>query len=145
MGVLWYYIITRDDPYALTVEIPVLMAFLFINISIFVFYDRFSLLIRDATETKMLEQQLYMQSRYYEDLEASQKQIRSIRHDMKNYLITAFRLAQQQSSNDELIGFLKKTSGEIEEVNQVVSTGNAYLDSVINIKIAEMQSENMQG
>ncbi|NEZ44960.1 sensor histidine kinase [Paenibacillus alvei] len=143
LGVMEYYISKRDDPYLLTVEIPISLIFLFINLSLFVVFDKFSTLMHTERENTMLEQQVQLQHRYYKELEAAHQQVRALHHDMGNYIRTAEQLAAQQDSNSELIGFLNAAAGQLQEIETVISTGNQYLDSILNIKIAEMLHEGV--
>ncbi|GAV15695.1 histidine kinase-, DNA gyrase B-, and HSP90-like ATPase [Paenibacillus sp. NAIST15-1] len=143
LGVMEYYISNREDPYSLTVEIPISLIFLFINLSLFVVFDKFSTLMHTERENTMLEQQVQLQHRYYKELEAAHQQVRALHHDMGNYIRTAEQLAAQQDNNNELIGFLNAASGQLKEIETVISTGNQYLDSILNIKIAEMLHEGV--
>ncbi|NOJ71011.1 sensor histidine kinase [Paenibacillus alvei] len=143
LSVMEYYISNRDNPYLLTVEIPFSLIFLFINLSLFVVFDKFSTLIHTERENTMLEQQVQLQHRYYKELEAAHHQVRALHHDMGNYIRTAEQLAAQQDSNNELIGFLNAAAGQLKEIETVISTGNQYLDSILNIKIAEMLHEGV--
>ncbi|OBY77408.1 hypothetical protein BBG47_21830 [Paenibacillus sp. KS1] len=143
LGVMEYYISNREDPYSLTVEIPISLIFLFINLSLFVVFDKFSTLMHTERENTMLEQQVQLQHRYYKELEAAHQQVRALHHDMGNYIRTAEQLAAKQDNNNELIGFLNAASGQLKEIETVISTGNQYLDSILNIKIAEMLHEGV--
>jgi len=144
LGMTWYYVTQRDNPYLLTIELPMMLVFLFTNISLFAFFDRFSTLMRTEQENILLEQQLQLQNKHYEELEAVRDQIHTSQHNMKNYLQTASQLAARQECNEELIEFLRTASGEINKVEQVVSTGNPCLDSILNIKISEFHHENIK-
>lgn len=143
LGVMEYYISIREDPYSLTVEIPISLIFLFINLSLFVVFDKFSTLMHTERENTMLEQQVQLQHRYYKELEAAHQQVRALHHDMGNYIRTAEQLAAKQDNNNELIGFLNAASGQLKEIETVITTGNQYLDSILNIKIAEMLHEGI--
>lgn len=143
LSVMEYYISNRDDPYLLTVEIPFSLIFLLINLSLFVVFDKFSTLMHTERENTMLEQQVQLQHRHYKELEAAHQQVRALHHDMGNYIRTAQQLAANQTSNNELIGFLNAASGQLKEIETVISTGNQYLDSILNIKIAEMLREGV--
>lgn len=142
--ILTCFMASRDDPYAVTIEIPVLLVLLLVNVSLFVFFDRFSILISDAKEKAALERQLQMQEKHYRELDMAHRQIRAIQHDMKHYLRTAAQLASEQDNNAELLAFLDSTTGKINEIEQVVSTGNTYLDTVLNSKAAEMLREHIR-
>lgn len=144
MVFILYFMLRRENPYAVTVEIPVLLLLLVINISLFVLFDRFSILIRDAKEKAALERQMQMQEMHYRELYAAHEQIRTICHDMKNYLRTAAELASKQENHSELLAFLSRTTGQLQEAEQVISTGNTSLDSVLNVKIAELAREHVR-
>lgn len=144
LGIIWYYAIHRDDPYMLTIEIPILLVLLFTNISLFVFFDRFSALMYTQQEKVLLEQQIEMQNEHHKSLEATHDQFRKIHHEMNNYIRTATQLAESQGSNDELINFLNTASGQLEGIELVITTGNRFLDSILNIKIAELLRDNIK-
>lgn len=142
--IILYFIISRENPYVLTSEIPIMLVLLFINLSLFIFFDRFSILMHDTKEKAVLEQRLQMQEKHYQELETTHNQIRSIQHDMKNHLRTAIQLVSGQESNGELIAFLKKKASQISEVEQVIATGNVYLDTILNIKVSEMMQAHIE-
>lgn len=79
-----------------------------------------------------------MQNQHYQELKETHKQLHGIRHDMNNYLRTASALAKKQGNNENLISYLNQISCQIAEIEQVISTGNENMDSVLNIKLAEI-------
>ena len=89
----------RDDPYLLSTEIPVLLAFLIINVALFILFDRFSELLKRDREQSLLRQQLFMQNEHSKQLAAYQDQIASLHHDMTNPINAAVSLVQTIPDN----------------------------------------------
>lgn len=138
-----YYMTRRDNPYQVTTEIPVMLALLLINLSLFVFFDRFSVLMHDSRQKLLLEQQLYLQEQHYRELAMAHQQIRALQHDMNNYLQTVAHLGAKQESSSELIAFVNNAGRQFTRIEQLVSTGNACMDSILNIKLSEMKQEHI--
>lgn len=138
-----YYMIRRDNPYQVTTELPVMLALLFINLSLFVFFDRFSVLIRDSRQKLLLEQQLCLQEQHYRELDMAHQQIRALQHDMNNYLQTVAHLGANQESSSELIAFVNNAGRQLTRIEQLVSTGNSCMDSILNTKLSEMAQEHI--
>lgn len=138
-----YYMTRRDNPYQVTTEIPVMLALLLINLSLFVFFDRFSVLMHDSRQKLLLEQQLYLQEQHYRELAMAHQQIRALQHDMNNYLQTVAHLGAKQESSSELIAFVNNAGRQFTRIEQLVSTGNACIDSILNIKLSEMKQEHI--
>lgn len=120
-----------------------LIIILYVNLMVFFLFDRFSTLVNTRTENALLVQQMAFQGQHYQQLEAAHNRIRSIRHDMKNYIHMASYLLENGEMK-ELREYLNSLTHSINNVEKVVSTLNPALDSVLNIKIAEMQENNIK-
>ena len=123
--------------------LPILLAFLFINLMVFYLYDQFSALIVATTENALLEQQMEIQDSHYKELEAAHLRIRSIRHDMKNNLQAVSSLLKE-GQTEELAEYLDSMNDHINISEKVISTQNKVLDSILNIKIMDMESNNIK-
>lgn len=132
-------VIKRSNPYQLTTEIPVLFALLMINLTLFIFFDRFSELLEKGKEQSLLEQQLSLQSEHYSQLESYQQQISSLHHDIKNYINAAINLAGSGMDKEKLLNCLEKVNGNLMQIDQTITTGNPQMDSVINLKLSQIR------
>ncbi|MGM1049989.1 MAG: ATP-binding protein [Bacillota bacterium] len=136
------HIMSREGPYAYTIEIVVMLALLFINIALFVLFDRFAAFTESDRERHLLEQQLQLQNKHYQQLERLHSQIRTLHHDVRNHLNAAATLATQ-GNQGALEHYLWEASCQIGHYEQAVMTGNPTLDTILNIKIAELKQSNI--
>lgn len=129
----------RDNPYLLTTEIPVLIAFLMINLTLFIFFDRFSEMVQKIKEQSLLEQQINLQNENYKQLEEYHNQISSLHHDMRNHIEAAMSMAKTDHENEELIEYLQSVNDTLLQAEKIISTGNPKLDSVLNLKLSQLR------
>lgn len=82
------------------------------------------------------------QKRYYEQLEYQQKEIRAIRHDMKNQLLAL--LGELENENiDRAINEIKGMLKEIEDTTAIFYTANSGMNAVLNFKVDEMKRKQI--
>jgi hypothetical protein len=148
IGAFWCIILMASKsnlPYkqADALGIPILLILLFINLMVFFLFDRFSTLVNATSENILLLQHVEFQEQHYQQLEFVHNRIRSIRHDMKNSLQMACYLLEN-GKTQELKEYLGSLTSSINSVEKVVSTLNPALDSVLNIKIAEMKEYHIE-
>ena len=82
---------------------------------------------------KLTVQQLELQKKHFDELMLNQKQLKQLRHDLSNHLIS---LAGYFKDNDSAGGleYIKNISGVLKSQNNYAETGNIALDAVINAK-----------
>lgn len=118
--------------------LPILFLLLSINLMVFFLFSRFSDLVSTSAENTLLAQQVRFQKQHYEKLDEVHNRIRSIRHDVQNSLQTLSFLLGRGEMHD-LKEYMEALTESIADVDQVISTKNPALDSVLSIKISEMQ------
>ena len=111
--------------------------FLFINLALLEFLQKFTGYFQKEKEQSLLRQQLQYQESHYQHLIRSSEQIQKIRHDMKNHLQT-LPILYNENRTDELQEYLRQTYELLDNSGQIISTGNPSFDAVLNIKLAEM-------
>lgn len=84
---------------------------------------------------ELIEKQFKNQVNYYEKIEESNKEIRAIKHDMKNHLISMQGLLHnnQLQELDEYIEDIRTT---ISKKVSLIKTGNTIVDAILNEKSA---------
>lgn len=119
-----------------------LLLMLVINFSAFFLYDHISQLYLAEIERLNLVQQ----NRYYTNqlklIETSVKRTNAFKHDLKNHLSAIASLLEKQEYN-LAIKHISTVTGDYFDQNQTISTGNADIDSILNYKIQEAQSQNI--
>jgi two-component system, LytTR family, sensor histidine kinase AgrC len=113
-----------------------LLFLLFINFIAFYLYDALGRYYVGENERQLLIQQNDAYARQFELIQQSQQNIRMIRHDMKNHMMTLSSLIAI-GDRQELFDYMKKINANIETETIHVDTGNHYVDSILNYKIEE--------
>ncbi|MDE5946936.1 MAG: GHKL domain-containing protein, partial [Oscillospiraceae bacterium] len=94
----------------------------------------------------LMQKQIEMQEASIRNLEIKYDETAKIRHDIKNYISCALKLAEQ-GDNKDLIDYLKELSEDkINTIASYVKTKRKILGAVINSKLgmAERKGFNMQ-
>lgn len=124
-------------------QLPILLAILFINVMVFYLFDKFSALLNSKVEKTLLKQQIEMQAKFYQSMEQNQQRIRSLQHDMKNH-IRAITDLYGNGHHEELHTYLREINGSYEKADRIIVTGNKAIDTVLNIKISECKANLIQ-
>lgn len=103
------------------------------NIYTITFFEKEQKLEEQHNNEVFLKQQMEQQRIYYQNLEASENEVRKIRHDLKN-TFTALSGYLEAGSINQANTFIQK---EIQTINSLTSgTGHYAVDAVINAKKA---------
>lgn len=84
---------------------------------------------------ELIETQFKNQVRYYEKIEESNKEIRAIRHDMKNHLI-GMECLLKENKLEELQKYISNIKNNVDKRVVLVTTGNTIVDAIFNEKHA---------
>lgn len=125
-----------QDPFGSTLEIPVMLALLFINASLFLLFGQLARLMQEVRGKSLLEQQLRLQEDYYREMAKAQHRICRLHHDMKHHLTTVAALAGDPEKGAGIPRYLGEAFRDLQDYEQVVHTGNEALDSILNTKLA---------
>lgn len=85
----------------------------------------------ERAKQDLMNSKLKLQEEYYSSLEESQMQVRKLYHDMKNHLENISNLNQNSEESRQYIDELKD---QLNNSNDVKSTGNAIVDIILNEK-----------
>ncbi|MDE6088064.1 MAG: GHKL domain-containing protein [Oscillospiraceae bacterium] len=85
-------------------------------------------------EKDRLALQMHMYQHQMEIMEQSQKQIRLLRHDMKNHLLHMKHLLLEQDT-DKLLQYVGETTEHLDIPQEYVCSGNRDIDSLLNYKL----------
>lgn len=138
-----YYFRTAYERIDMRLLLLIQLALLFINIALFVVYDRFGAYTGMQREKAVLEEQLRLQKRHYQELEAMQQQISRLHHDMKNHLRTAAALYKEKKG-DTLKRYLLDAEEQMFIYETIVQSGNEALDTILSLKIGELTADGVR-
>ena len=113
-----------------------LFSLLVINFITFYLYDALGRYYVEENEKQLLVQQNEAYARQFELIQQSQENIRILRHDMKNHMMTLNSLVALKDYK-ALEEYMKKMNTNIGMEAAHANTGNHYVDSILNYKIEE--------
>lgn len=113
-----------------------------INIISFHLYDSLSQQYEERVQRLLLQQQNDYYLKQMEVMNSSYENVRSVRHDIKNHLI-ALESYIKQDDKDKAIEYIYKVIDASYGDKSFVSTGNIEIDSILNYKIEEARSKDI--
>lgn len=116
-----------------------LVSILLYVVSLIILFNNTTKLIilsEKEAKTKMLEFALKQSEEQINNLNDYYKEMRKIKHDMKNNLLIMDSLMTQEKY-EEVSNYMKKLIEKLEVTSKVYKTGNIYLDAVLNSKATE--------
>lgn len=127
------------SPYILTGMICIILA----NIMTYYFFTVMNKEYENTIKAKLLEQQNDALKESIADKDAFVKEMKAVRHDIKNQLLTIMQYADEGKNNNikEYVNVL--TNNYLPNILNYINTNNAAFDAVINSKIAVCNQKNI--
>lgn len=113
-----------------------------INIIAFYLYDALNKAFKDKIEKLALEEQNKYYQRQIEIINSSYENIKSLRHDMKNYLISLKGYIEKEEK-EKTIDYILKFHNGLYERKEFSRSGNMEIDSILNYKLQEARSKGI--
>lgn len=104
---------------------------LVLNVSIFKLYLKLAENLRVKKENTIYEKQIELYEKHQNERELALLQLRNIRHEIKNYLITVLAYVENQE-NEKASDFIKGVLNDIHTSKKKSNTGNIIIDSLMN-------------
>lgn len=95
--------------------------------------------LSDNYEKEMLLQEAEAKEQYYQEIEQSNREVRKIKHDLKNMLLAICGKSKKQNEISEEIYKIMK---ELDESDKKIYTSNVVINTIINHKIS--QAKNLE-
>ena len=127
------------SPYILTGMICIILA----NIMTYYFFTVMNKEYENTIKAKLLEQQNETLKKSIADKDAFVKEMKTVRHDIKNQLLTIMQYANEGKTDEikEYVNVL--TNNYLPNILNYINTNNAAFDAVINSKIAVCSQRNI--
>ncbi|MDW2799310.1 GHKL domain-containing protein [Clostridium boliviensis] len=116
-----------------------------INYIIFEVFESLAANSEYQKKTLLYEQQLELCGRQAEEREIQNTQIRLLRHDMKQHLITILGMVNSGKNQDAatyLTALLEK--GNSKKIHEISHSGNIVVDSLVNYKCSVARKQNIE-
>lgn len=96
---------------------------------------------RERKERSVLEKQVSALQEYVGERERIWSGVRSIKHDMRNTLSVAMRMAEQEGGGERLQAYLGQLNLSLEAFEPEFRTGNAVADALLDMKCHEARKQ----
>ncbi len=114
--------------------LSIIMMVLFSNYIIFYIFEKFNFMIWKEHQNDLILQENKLKENYYRDIEENNKQLRKVRHDIKNQLISLYD--SFENDNTSVKNEFNRIFLELDEVENTIYTNNSVLNSVLKVKFA---------
>lgn len=115
------------------IGIPTWCVLIFLAVLLFYLYAILEKHQENIKKKLILQQQLDLQIRHYNEINEVQMEVMSIKHDMKNYINT-LKCCFEQNDEEGIRELLSLASDKINSTEKRVLTGNPHIDSILNLK-----------
>lgn len=88
---------------------------------------------RIEKENALMKQRISMTEEYIEKMERKDKDLRVLKHNMKNQLLTISSLVKE--SNTDALEYIGDIVGKFDALNEIVYTGHPHIDSILHHKL----------
>lgn len=133
-------IFMNNEASRLSIFISTTLVFL-INFGTFYLYDDIVRILQDKADKKLMGKQ----NEYYENqlelMKTSLKTTKIVKHDLKNHMACIYALAES-NKNEELLDYISEVM-EVLNNEEISSTGNVVIDSIINFKLQGIEKEEI--
>ncbi|MCL2081977.1 MAG: GHKL domain-containing protein [Oscillospiraceae bacterium] len=111
--------------------------------ALFVMYELFVKEEKENTNLSAKLQRVDLESKFYQEIDAMYKDMRTWRHDYRNNLI-GLRARVENVETDEALKYIDNILGEPAKNLSTLQTGNLVLDAVVSSKLWLAQSRNIE-
>ena len=135
--------IVVSDAFSDEFVLVVLIIVLIIDFMMMYLYDSLGKMFEENLEKELADQEKKYYYHQAEILEENYEEMRKLRHDMQNKLITI----QQFIEDDKILeakDYLKDIEGKLTELSPFSSSGYTVVDSVINYKLSKAKMEGIK-
>ena len=129
---------SRGNDFFMLVTIFVFVLFLFMSMLLFIY----NLGVEREKNNKLLEENLlsHMESQQYEQILASVKELRIMKHDVKNHLDVLQTLLEGNHTG-QAVDYMRQITADLNKVHYTLSSGNTTVDCIVSNK--QSMAENV--
>jgi len=127
-----YIVITEPQNGSPIGVIAVMLSVLLIFITMFILNNQQKAMMYKR-EYELSKTRLDIQVEHYKDVYQEQQRVKSMRHDMNNYLI-ALLGALSAGNVEDAIKKINKMSRDVVKISDIIDTGNPPIDAILSVK-----------
>lgn len=114
-----------------------------INFAVFYLYDVIIKAASDKIQSLMILEQNKYYNRQLDIMETALQTTKSIRHDLKNHMIS-IRTLTESGNIKEALGYISEIMDDIGAKKDYSASGNTVIDSIINFKLQEAEQRRIR-
>lgn len=111
-----------------------------INFFTYYLYNMLSDMMTVEFENRLLRQRVQDYAEQMDIMLQSEEKVKALRHDMKHHLCE-IKILASQNENSAIEEYIKDMEGFIENPDEIVSSGNTEIDSVMNYMLRRAKQE----
>lgn len=116
------------------------LGLLVVNFLMLYLYNLLLQSLSQKYETAMLEQKVQVYAGQLETIRQSEEKIRSLRHDMKHHM-NEIKLLANRANVPEIQEYIDRMETYIQNPDEIVSSGNMEIDSVLNYMLQKAREK----
>lgn len=120
----------------------VVLAFIFVNVFLYVLLYQIQKLQRTKYELRLLEEKMAFEQARHNDAAAVWDNVRKVQHDMKQHLTVMSGYLEQEKS-EECREYLQQLLPQVEQMGKLIRSGNTILDYLINSKLRPLENTHV--
>lgn len=120
--------------------VTVCIVLLIINFLVLHLYNRLIETMEQVYESRLLKEKLEMYTAQLGIIKQSEEKMRLLRHDMRHHL-TELRILAMKEDNLGLQNYLQSMDDFVNNPNELVSSGNLEIDSLLNYMLMKAKEE----
>ena len=137
LGTAIYIYATISDPTIQWQIFTISLAFIGLNILLYILISQISKLQRSKYELKLLEEKLEFEKARHNDAHAIWSNIRKIQHDIKQHL-TVINSQLENNEIDDCKKYIGNLLPNVEQIGKLIKSDNKILDYLINSKLSNL-------
>ena len=114
------------------------LAFIVLNVLLYILIKQISKLQKNKYELKMLEEKMELDKARYNEANEMWDNIRKVRHDMKQHL-TVIRGQLENGDTEGCKSYLENLMPTVERMGKIIRSDNKTLDYIINSKLGGLK------
>lgn len=131
------------DEYFPDYMVGLMAVLLLINILIVFYVEALRENELEKFKVKFNEQQYNLQMEYYQQLKERQEEVRSLRHDVKKYIL-AMQAVAEHGDTEELHKIAQAATDVFERSTNISAVGNPVVDALLNYYLRIAERNNME-
>lgn len=105
-----------------------------LNVAVCFLYERVIESYQEKLKATVMEEQIKMYRQKFDMVKQSQRNLQSVRHDMKNHLLRISDYLQNEKY-EEAERYIEQMEGRLETAREYIQTGNLEIDAILNHKL----------